>query len=77
MYDFLNAIPMDELADLMIVSHVDLVKGEGGVKGLTEGLGMSVAHAAATSACAAGSSTQLLAKTACARAVRKFLVNFK
>ena len=46
MYDFLNAIPMDELADLMIVSHVELVKGEGGVKGLTEGLGMSVAHAA-------------------------------
>ena len=46
MYDFLNGIPMDELADLMIVSHVDLVKGEGGVKGLTEGLGMSVAHAA-------------------------------
>lgn len=46
MYDFLNAIPMDELADLMIVSHVDLVKGEGGVRGLTEGLGMSVAHAA-------------------------------
>ena len=46
MYDFLNAIPMDELADLMIVSHVNLVKGEGGVKGLTEGLGMSVAHAA-------------------------------
>ena len=46
MYDFLNAIPMDELADLMIVSHVDMVKGEGGVRGLTEGLGMSVAHAA-------------------------------
>ena len=46
MYDVLNAIPMDELADLMIVSHVDLVKGEGGVRGLTEGLGMSVAHAA-------------------------------
>ena len=45
-YDFLNAIPMDELADLFIVSHVDLVKGEGGVRGLTEGLGMSVAHAA-------------------------------
>ena len=39
-------IVIDELADLMIVSHVDLVKGEGGVKGLTEGLGMSVAHAA-------------------------------
>ncbi len=45
-YDFLNAIPMDELADLMIVFHVDLVKGEGGVKGLVEGLGVSLAHAA-------------------------------
>lgn len=41
-YDFLNAIPMDELADLFIVSHVDLVEGEGGV----EGLGVSAAHAA-------------------------------
>jgi len=40
-YDFLNAIPMDELADLFIVSHVDLVEGEGGVKGLVEGLGVS------------------------------------
>ena len=45
-YDFLNAIPMDELADLFIVSHVDLVEGEGGVKGLVEGLGASAAHAA-------------------------------
>ena len=45
-YDFLNAIPMDELADLFIVSHVDLVEGEGGVKGLAEGLGVSAAHAA-------------------------------
>ena len=45
-YDFLNAIPMDELADLFIVSHVDLVEGEGGVKGLIEGLGVSAAHAA-------------------------------
>ena len=45
-YDFLNAIPMDELADLFIVSHVDLVAGEGGVKGLVEGLGVSAAHAA-------------------------------
>ena len=44
-YDFLNAIPMDELADLFIVSHVDLVEGEGGVKGLVEGLGVSAAHA--------------------------------
>ena len=45
-YDFLNAIPMDELADLFIVSHVDLVEGEGGVKGLVEGLGVTAAHAA-------------------------------
>ena len=45
-YDFLNAIPMDELADLFIVSHVDLVEGEGGVKGLVGGLGVSAAHAA-------------------------------
>ena len=45
-YDFLNAIPMDELADLFIVSHVDLVEGEGGVKGLVEGLDVSAAHAA-------------------------------
>ena len=45
-YDFLNAIPMDELADLFIVSHVDLVEGEGGVKGLVEGLGVSAAHSA-------------------------------
>ena len=45
-YDFLNAIPMDELADLFIVSHVDLIEGEGGVKGLVEGLGVSAAHAA-------------------------------
>ena len=45
-YDFLNTIPMDELADLMIVSQVELVEGEGGVKGLVEGLGVSAAHAA-------------------------------
>ena len=54
-HDFLNAIPMDELADLFIVSHVDLVEGEGGVKGLVEGLGVSVPMRLATSACAAGS----------------------
>lgn len=45
-YDFLNTIPMDELADLMIVSQVNLEKGEGGVKGLVEGLGVSACHAA-------------------------------
>ena len=45
MYDFLNAIPMDELADLLIVSQVNLVKGEGGVKGTCEGLGVAAEHA--------------------------------
>ena len=45
-YDFLNAIPMDELADLFIVSKVDLTEGEGGVKGIVEGLGAAAAHAA-------------------------------
>src|SRR5699024_9549782 len=45
MYDFLNAIPMDELADLLIVSQVNLVKGEGGVKGVCEGLGTAAEHA--------------------------------
>ena len=42
MEQFLNAIPMDELADLMIVSRVDIEQGEGGVKGLVEGLGVKV-----------------------------------
>ena len=42
LYDFLNAIPMDELADLMIVSHISLEQGEGGVKGLVDGLGAQV-----------------------------------
>ena len=35
---------MDELADLFIVSHVEMIEGEGGVKGLVEGLGVSAAH---------------------------------
>ena len=48
LYDFLNQIPMDELADLMIVSQVCLEKGEGGVKGVVEGLGMAAQHAAGT-----------------------------
>ena len=45
-YDLLNAIPMDELADLFIVSQVELVKGEGGVRGLVEGLGAEARRAA-------------------------------
>jgi len=44
-YEELNAIPMDELADLMIVSKVDLVKGEGGVASAVEGLGIAAVHA--------------------------------
>ena len=45
MYDLLNSIPMDELADLMIVSQVELVKGEGGAASAVEGLGIAAAHA--------------------------------
>ena len=36
---------IDELADLMIVSHVELVKGEGGSASAVEGLGVAAAHA--------------------------------
>ncbi len=46
LYAFLNAIPMDELADLFIVSQVRLEQKEGGVKGLVEGLGVQADHAA-------------------------------
>ena len=45
-YAFLNAIPMDELADLFIVSQVRLEQGEGGVKGVVDGLGVQAEHAA-------------------------------
>ena len=45
-YDLLNAIPMDELADLMIVSQVRLVKGQGGAQGAVVGLGVEAARAA-------------------------------
>ena len=44
-YDLLNSIPMDELADLMIISQVELVKGEGGAASAVEGLGVAAAHA--------------------------------
>ena len=44
-YDLLNSIPMDELADLMIVSHVELGKGEGGAASAVEGLGVAAALA--------------------------------
>ena len=36
---------MDELADLMIVSRVELVKGEGGTASAIEGLGVAAEHA--------------------------------
>ena len=45
-YDLLNAIPMDELADLFIVSQVALHQGKGGVQGAVEGLGVEAGHAA-------------------------------
>ena len=45
-YAFLNAIPMDELADLFIVSQVRLEQGEGGVKGVVDGLGVQAEYAA-------------------------------
>ena len=44
-YDLLNSVPMDELADLMIVSRVELVKGEGGAASAIEGLGITAGHA--------------------------------
>ena len=44
-YALLNSVAMDELADLMIVSHVELVKGEGGAAGAVEGLGVAAVHA--------------------------------
>ena len=45
LYDLLNSVPMDELADLMIVSRVELVKGEGGNASALEGLGVTTEHA--------------------------------
>lgn len=45
LYAFLNTIPMDELADLLIVSQVVLEKAEGGAKGVVEGLGVTARHA--------------------------------
>ena len=44
-YDLLNSVPMDELADLMIVSRVELVKGGGGAASAIEGLGITAGHA--------------------------------
>ena len=45
-YELLNAIPMNELADLMIVSKATLVEGKGGVQGTVEGLGVEAGRAA-------------------------------
>jgi isoleucyl-tRNA synthetase len=45
-YALLNSIPMDELADLMIVSRAELVKGAGGAASAVEGLGIEVTRAA-------------------------------
>ena len=54
-YDLLNSIPMDELADLMIVSHVELVKGEGGAASAVEAWALQLHTPPAKSASAAGS----------------------
>ena len=63
-YDLLNSIPMDELADLMIVSHVELVKGEGGASQRCRGPGRCrCTRHPATSASAAGSTLQTSAPT--------------
>ena len=43
--DFLNGFTAEELEDLLIVSQVEIQKGEGGTKGLFEGLGVEVVHA--------------------------------
>ena len=44
-YDLLNAIPMDELADLMIVSRAELVNQAGGAASAVEGLGIEAYRA--------------------------------
>ena len=44
-YELLNSVSMDELADLMIVSRVELVKGQGGAASAIEGLGIAAQHA--------------------------------
>ena len=44
-YDVLNAIPMDELADLMIVSRADLIGEAGGAASAVEGLGIEAYRA--------------------------------
>ncbi len=44
-YALLNEIPMDELADLMIVSRAELIEGEGGIASGIEGLGIEAYRA--------------------------------
>lgn len=42
---FLSCLAKQELEDLLIVSQVEILEGEGGVKGEFEGLGVAVSHA--------------------------------
>lgn len=42
---FLNGIPRQELEDLLIVSQVEILEGEGGVKGEFQGLGVAAGRA--------------------------------
>ena len=42
---FIATIPVEQWEDLMIVSQLEVVEGEGGAHGEVEGLGISVQHA--------------------------------
>ena len=42
---FIATIPVEQWEDLMIVSQLEVVEGEGGVHGEVEGLGVAVQHA--------------------------------
>ncbi len=62
-YDLLNSIPMDELADLMIVSHVELVRVRAVLPPLLRVWALQRHTPPATSASAAGSTPQTSAPT--------------
>lgn len=42
---FIATIPVEQWEDLMIVSQLEVVEGEGGAHGEVEGLGVAVQHA--------------------------------
>ena len=72
-YAFLNAIPMDELADLFIVSQVHLEQGEGRREGrLWKAWVCRLRMPQVPSACAAGSMILPSTMTVCARVAQRF-----